>query len=107
MKLWSNTESHPDGLLKRPDRCKLEQFEALRHRGRSGLESSSSGRYDTSSRRLVLWTADRPDGWHGTKFFDLQIVQNLLETPLNSGIPVKEHHYKELILSKRMRPISN
>jgi hypothetical protein len=25
-------------------------------------------------------------------------VQNLLETLLNSGIPVKEHHYKEVIL---------
>jgi len=37
----------------------------------------------------------------------LQTVQNLLETCLNSGIPVKEHLYKEMILSNRMRPISN
>jgi hypothetical protein len=33
---WSNTECRPDRLLKRPDGCKLEQFEASRHRGRSG-----------------------------------------------------------------------
>jgi hypothetical protein len=25
---WSNTEHRPDVLLKRPDGCKLEQFEA-------------------------------------------------------------------------------
>jgi hypothetical protein len=25
---WSNTECRPDVVLKRPDRCKLEQFEA-------------------------------------------------------------------------------
>jgi hypothetical protein len=25
---WSNTECRPDVLLKRPDGCKLEQFEA-------------------------------------------------------------------------------
>jgi hypothetical protein len=36
LKLWSNTEGRPDELLKRPDGCKLEQFEASRHRGRSG-----------------------------------------------------------------------
>jgi hypothetical protein len=41
---WSNIESDPNGLLKHPDRCKLEQFEASRHRGRSGRKSKSSGR---------------------------------------------------------------
>jgi hypothetical protein len=49
----------------------------------------------------------RPDGWQGTEFSDLQTVQNLLETLLNSGIPVKEHHYKEVVLSNRMWPITN
>jgi hypothetical protein len=44
----------------------------------------------------------RPDGWQGTKFSDLQTVQNLLEALLNSGIPVKMHLYKEVILSNRM-----
>jgi hypothetical protein len=38
----SNTEGRPDGLLNRPDGCKLEQFEASRHRGRSKRESTSS-----------------------------------------------------------------
>jgi hypothetical protein len=33
---WSNTEWRLDVLLKRPDSCKLEQFEASQHRGRSG-----------------------------------------------------------------------
>jgi hypothetical protein len=33
---WSNIEWRPDVLLKRSDGCKLEQFEASRHRGRSG-----------------------------------------------------------------------
>jgi hypothetical protein len=49
----------------------------------------------------------RPDGWQGTEFFDLQTMQNLLKTLLNSGIPVKKHHYKEVILSNRIRPITN
>jgi len=38
----------------------------------------------------------RPDGWQGTEFSG---------STLNSGIPVKKHHYKEVILSNRMRPI--
>jgi hypothetical protein len=32
----SNTECRPDVLLKRLDRSKPEQFEASRHKGRSG-----------------------------------------------------------------------
>jgi hypothetical protein len=57
---WSNTECRPDVLLKRLDGCKLEQFEASRHKGRSGrnvpvvrtddaLDSWAFGRYITSS----------------------------------------------------------
>jgi hypothetical protein len=55
-----------------------------------------SGRYNMSFGRLVLWTAGRPDGmthhpdgWQGTKYYDLQTVQNILETLLNSGILIK------------------
>jgi hypothetical protein len=62
----------------------------------------------------MLWTAGRqdgmtrrPDGWQGTEFSDLQTVQNLLETLLNSGIPDKKHLYKEVILSNRIWPITN
>jgi hypothetical protein len=70
---WSNTKWRPDVLLKRLDRCKLEQFEASRHRGGSGrkvlvvrtddaLDSWASGRYITSSGRLqgiwFLWLLD-------------------------------------------------
>jgi hypothetical protein len=59
----------------------------------------TAGHLDDMTRRL--------DGWQGTKFSDLQTVQNLLETLLNSRIPVKKHHYNEVILSNRMRPITN
>jgi hypothetical protein len=46
----------------------------------------ASGRYDTLSGRLELWTGDLPDGmtrrlngWQGTDFSVLQTVQNLLK----------------------------
>jgi hypothetical protein len=58
---------------------------------------------------MMHWTAERrdgktrrPDGWQGTEISDLQTVQNLLKILLNSGIPVKKHHYNEVILSNRM-----
>jgi len=62
---WSNTECRSDVLLKRPDGCKLEQFEASRHRGRSGqkvlvvrtddaLNSWAFGRYIMSFGRMLL-----------------------------------------------------
>jgi hypothetical protein len=41
---WSNTEGRPDGLLNHPNVCKLEQFEASQHRGKSGWESTLSER---------------------------------------------------------------
>jgi hypothetical protein len=125
LEAWSNTESRPVVLLKRPDGCKLEQFETSRHRGRSGqkvlviriddaLNRLASKRYDMSSERLELWTDGRPDnmtrcpdGWQGTEFSTLQAVHNLLEALLNSGIPVKRNLYKEVILSNRMWPITN
>jgi hypothetical protein len=60
---WSNTECRPDVLLKRSDICKLEQFEASLHKGRSrqkflvvrtdgALDSWASERYITSSGQL-------------------------------------------------------
>jgi hypothetical protein len=105
---WSNTESRPDVLLKRPDECKLEQFETSRHRGRSEQKVLIVRTDDTLDRwasgRLALWTNGHPDGitcrsdgWQGTKFSALQTVQNLLEALLNSKIPVKKHLYKEVI----------
>jgi hypothetical protein len=60
------------------------------------------------------WTAGRPDGktrhpdgGQGTEIFDLQTVHNLLEILLNSGIPFKKHLYNEVILTNKMRPITN
>jgi hypothetical protein len=52
---WSNTDCLPDVLLKCPDGCKLEQFEASWHRGRSG-------RKDLVVRMDDAWTVERPDG---------------------------------------------
>jgi len=46
---WSNTKWRPSVLLKRSDECKLEQFEASRHRGRSGRKF------------LVVWIDDAWD----------------------------------------------
>jgi len=40
----SNIERRPDVFLRILDRCKLEQFEGPRHRGRSERKISSSGR---------------------------------------------------------------
>jgi cell division protein FtsI/penicillin-binding protein 2 len=77
-------------------------------------DSWESGRYDTSSWRLALWTdgckdgmTRRPNGWQGTEFSYLQTLHNLLEALLNNGILVKKHLYKEVIFSNRMLPITN
>jgi len=109
----SNTKRYPAVLLRRPDRCKLEQFEGSRHRGRSGWKV------------LVIWTDDAwtverpngisylPDGCKGSEISDLEFVQNLLETYIciwrlwKYWNPNKKHHYMEVILSNRMQPITN
>jgi hypothetical protein len=92
-KSWSNTESCPDVLLKRPDGCKLEQFETSRHRGRSerevlviwtddALNRWESERYDTSSGRLMLWIYGRSegmtcrsDGWQEIDFLPCKLCK--------------------------------
>jgi hypothetical protein len=85
---WSNTECLSNVLLKRPYRCKLEQFEASWHRGRSGqkvlivrmddaLDSWASGRYITSSGRL-----------QGIQFFWHVNCAEFSGSTLNSGIPI-------------------
>jgi hypothetical protein len=65
---WLNTEWRPDMLLKRPDGCKMEQFEASQHRGRS--------------RRKVLivqtddaWTVECPSG--------ISLVQTAARDPIS------------------------
>jgi hypothetical protein len=78
-------------LLKRLDGCKLEQFEASRHRGRSGRkvlvvrtdDAWTAKRPDDLSRRPggCCLTDERPngiprrpDGFKGSNFFDLESV---------------------------------
>jgi len=100
-------------LLRHPDGCNQEQFEGSRHRGRSG-------RKVLVVRTEVAWTVERPDkisrhpdGCKGYNFSDLESVQNLLETKHwnedseNNWAPVKKHRYMEVILSKKMQPITN
>jgi hypothetical protein len=72
---WSNNEWHLDVLLICPDRCNLEQFEASRHRGRSGPKALVVRTDDA-------WTVERPDGCKGSDFSDLESGQNLLEVKL-------------------------
>jgi hypothetical protein len=67
-------------LLRRPNGCNLNQFEASRHRGRFGRKV------------IVVWMDDaltvehpdriscRPDKCKGSDFSNLESVQNLLET---------------------------
>jgi hypothetical protein len=52
---WSNTKWRSDVLLKRPDGCKLEQFEASGHRGRFGHKVLVVRTDDA-------WTIELPDG---------------------------------------------
>jgi hypothetical protein len=96
-KIWSSiTESRPDGLLTRPNGCKLEQKlldtdecpdENPRRPEVWCFVCRASGWYGTSSGRLELWKDERPDrmtcrpnGWQGTDFSVLQTVQNLWNT---------------------------
>jgi hypothetical protein len=74
---WPNTERRPD-MLKRPDWCNLEQFEASRHRERSG-------RKVLVVRTDDAWTVEhsdgitcRPDGFKGTELTALNFAQSLL-----------------------------
>jgi hypothetical protein len=67
---WSNTEWSLDVLLIRLDRCKLEQFEASRHKGRFGRKVLDVQTNDA-------WTVERldgmscsPDGCKGSDFTD-------------------------------------
>jgi hypothetical protein len=69
-------------LLKRLDGCTLDQIETSRDTKEGpDRKFSSSGRYDTSFGRLVLWAdgcpdgmTRRPDSWQGTEFSALQTV---------------------------------
>jgi hypothetical protein len=105
--IFSNSEEHPDDLPLRPDGCNLELFEASRHWWASGWKDLVVRTDDALTDERPDGMTRHPDGWQGTEFSDLQTAQNLLEALMNSGIPVKEHHYKEVILSNKMWPTTN
>jgi hypothetical protein len=63
---WSNTECRPDVLLKCWDGCKVEQFEASRHKGWSGRKV------------LVIRTDDALDSWASGRYI---IVANPRPNP--------------------------
>jgi hypothetical protein len=75
---WSITERCPDGLLRHPDGCKLEQELLDIVKVQTGMHIvrtddawsvRASGRCDTLFGRMEQWTNGRPDGWQGTKIF--------------------------------------
>jgi hypothetical protein len=72
-KAWSNIESRSEGLMNRPDGCKLEQFEASRHRGRSKRESCYLDRWCFSLMCVrtvwhVVRTASALDSWASGRY---------------------------------------
>jgi hypothetical protein len=89
---WSNTGWHPDMLLRRPNGCKLEQFEASWQRGRSG-------RKVLIVRTDDAWTVERldditchPNGCKGTKLIALNSAQSLLwSSKLKCRLRIKQH----------------
>jgi hypothetical protein len=69
----SNTEWRPDVLQKRPDGCKLEQFKASRHRGRSGRKVLVVRTDDAWTVERSNGISRRPDGCKGTEMNYLEI----------------------------------
>jgi hypothetical protein len=66
-------------LLKRSDGCKLEQFEASRHKGRSGQKVLVVRTDDAWTVEGQDGISRHLDGCMGSDFSDLESVQNLLE----------------------------
>jgi hypothetical protein len=72
------------------------------------IEEGLDGKFSSSERKM-LWTIGRPDGisrrpddWQGIEFFDFVNCAKSSRSTLNSGIPIKKHLYKEVILSNRI-----
>jgi hypothetical protein len=76
----SNTEGCPAVLLRRPNGCNLDQFEASEHRRRSELKVLVVRTDDTLTVERPDGISCRPDGCKGSDFSDLESVQNLLKT---------------------------
>jgi hypothetical protein len=75
----SNTERRPAMLLRHPDWCNLEQFEASRHRGRSGWKVLIVRTDDALTVKRLDKILHRPDGCKGSDCSYLESVQSLLE----------------------------
>jgi hypothetical protein len=76
---WSNTEWRLDVLLRRPDGCKMEQFEASRHRGRSGRKALVVQTDDAWIVECLEKISRRSDGCKGTELTALNFAQSLLK----------------------------
>jgi hypothetical protein len=118
---WSISERRPNGLLRCPDGCKLEQKlldTVVRPNGKSRrpdgwcLVCRASKRYGTSFGWMEQWTNGRPDRMARSsrrltgnrRFFDLQAESS--ETLLNSGIPCKTVSFTyKWFCPNRMRPL--
>jgi len=66
-------------LLRRPDGCKLEQFEASQHRGRSGRKVLIVQTDNAWKVERLDGISCRLDGCKGTELTSLNSAQSLLE----------------------------
>jgi hypothetical protein len=78
----SNIERCPALFLRRPNGCNLEQFEASRHRGRSGWKVLVVRTDDALTVERPDGISCHSDGCKGSDCSYLESVQNLLETQL-------------------------
>jgi hypothetical protein len=70
----SNTERHPTVLLRRPDGCNREQFEASRHRGRSRRKAFVIRMDDALTVELLDGISRRSGGCKG---FDCSYLESV------------------------------
>jgi hypothetical protein len=108
---WSIIGRRPDELLSRPNGCKLAQKLLDTVKGSNGntrrqdgwwLICLASKRYGTSSGRMDKWAFGRDDTSSGRLAGNrLFWLAESSETLMNSGIPVKQHLYIQVILSKQ------
>jgi hypothetical protein len=118
---WSSTERRSDGLLRRPDGCKLDRNFSTQWRVRTKVhvvrtnDAWSDCRPNGMARCPDRWNSgqmcirtgwlDRPDGWQGTEIFDLSLSAKSSESVLKVESLFTASLHTQVILSKhRIRP---